>query len=244
MQYSKTTTHQMCTKLDFPPVSSAIIWARQVHMHVYMYAKSLYGILYQHCVAYWSADCQTTKCFRVHVHVAVVDQYIQILHHCLVFSLLSGQASFLQSSVHYMGGFSNILRLLARNQCTYMYMVHVHCTHTIDWPSAPDLPPACWGCPWQRLGEPCRGTEAQTRWRRLQVQAQHPAAVWRLEKEGGVTSAGSPRTDIQHCQFSHPLRYHPQATSELCTRDHHSCKGGTVNLIVIRKSIRPLYYPV
>ena len=30
MQYSKTTTHQMCAKLDFPPVSSAIIWARQV----------------------------------------------------------------------------------------------------------------------------------------------------------------------------------------------------------------------
>ena len=30
VQYSKTTTHMMCTKLDFPPVSSAIIWARQV----------------------------------------------------------------------------------------------------------------------------------------------------------------------------------------------------------------------
>ncbi len=34
MQYSKTTTHMMCTKLDFPPVSSAIIWARQVRAHV------------------------------------------------------------------------------------------------------------------------------------------------------------------------------------------------------------------
>lgn len=30
LQYTKTTTHLMCTKLDFPPVSSAIIWARQV----------------------------------------------------------------------------------------------------------------------------------------------------------------------------------------------------------------------
>ena len=30
MQYSKTPTHKMCTKLDLPPVSSAIIWARQV----------------------------------------------------------------------------------------------------------------------------------------------------------------------------------------------------------------------
>ena len=31
MQYSKTSTYKICTKLDFPPVSSAIIWARQVH---------------------------------------------------------------------------------------------------------------------------------------------------------------------------------------------------------------------
>ena len=30
MQYNNSTTHRMCVTLDYPPVSSAIIWARQV----------------------------------------------------------------------------------------------------------------------------------------------------------------------------------------------------------------------
>ncbi len=46
MQYSKTSTYKICTKLDFPPVSSAIIWARQVRCSTDGIALSLEAPLY------------------------------------------------------------------------------------------------------------------------------------------------------------------------------------------------------
>ena len=34
MQYAKTPTQRMCHKLDYPPVSSTIIWAKQVGINI------------------------------------------------------------------------------------------------------------------------------------------------------------------------------------------------------------------
>ena len=36
MQYHKTPTYALCAMRDFPPISSSIIWARQVGVHVHM----------------------------------------------------------------------------------------------------------------------------------------------------------------------------------------------------------------
>ena len=45
MQYAKTSNSRMCTRLDFPPVSSAIIWARQIDRQLQTYLQRVEAVL-------------------------------------------------------------------------------------------------------------------------------------------------------------------------------------------------------
>jgi dynein heavy chain 1 len=45
MQYNKTMTHQMCVQCDYPPVSSAIIWARQIDRQLQTYLQRVEAVL-------------------------------------------------------------------------------------------------------------------------------------------------------------------------------------------------------
>ncbi len=66
MQYSKTSTYKICTKLDFPPVSSAIIWARQVHTLCVWLGGGLYGLVYREIVLLLEAVSHTTPTPHTH----------------------------------------------------------------------------------------------------------------------------------------------------------------------------------
>ncbi|CAI8028625.1 Cytoplasmic dynein 1 heavy chain 1 [Geodia barretti] len=45
MQYNKTMTYQMCVQRDYPPVSSAIIWARQIDCQLETYLQRVEAVL-------------------------------------------------------------------------------------------------------------------------------------------------------------------------------------------------------
>ena len=70
MQYNKTMTHQMCVQCDYPPVSSAIIWARQVRIY-----------------SMHSVHTHSSVCFILCMIALVLDQ---IYIHCSEVTIMCG----------------------------------------------------------------------------------------------------------------------------------------------------------